>query len=117
MRWQAKHTSLVVIAAGFFLFYLQFNKLWLLGPVILSAIGFAIAPLGEFIHRGWMKLAKVLGYINSRVLLFLIFYVILTPLALIQRLCQSKKITERLKKNRFLTRNHMFAKDDFIKPW
>ena len=38
------------------------------------------------IHRGWMRLAEALGWINTRILLILIFYLVVTPLGLIMRL-------------------------------
>ena len=38
------------------------------------------------IHRWWMRLAEVLGWINTRILLILIFYLVVTPLGLLMRL-------------------------------
>lgn len=118
MKWKPKHTSLVVIAAGFFLFYLLFNKLWLLGPIILAALGFAIAPLGEHIHQGWMKLAKSLGYINSRILLFIIFFIILTPVAFLRKLFGKKTMQDKNKVNSyFQNRNQQYKAIDLQNPW
>ena len=38
------------------------------------------------IHRWWMRLAEALGWINTRILLILIFYLVVTPLGLLMRL-------------------------------
>ncbi|GAC1395167.1 MAG: hypothetical protein NVSMB68_12200 [Thermoanaerobaculia bacterium] len=38
------------------------------------------------IHRWWMRFAEVLSWINTRVLLILIFYLVVTPLGLVMRL-------------------------------
>lgn len=38
------------------------------------------------INRGWMALARALGYLNSRVLLSLLFYVVLAPYGALLRL-------------------------------
>lgn len=43
---------------------------------------YTLAP----IHRWWMRLAEALGWINTRILLILIFYLVVTPLGLIMRL-------------------------------
>ena len=38
------------------------------------------------VYRLWMTVGEVLGWINTRILLGLIFYVIFTPLGLLMRL-------------------------------
>ena len=38
------------------------------------------------IYRWWMRLAEVLGWINTRIILFVIFYLVVTPLGLIMRI-------------------------------
>lgn len=119
MKWKTKHTSLAVIAVGFGLFYFLLHKNWMLVPIGLVLIGFVIAPVGEWIHRGWMLLAKVLGWINSRILLTVLFFVILTPVALLARLLGKTSI--QLKpgntKSRFTIRNHRYKKEDLEFPW
>jgi ABC-type multidrug transport system fused ATPase/permease subunit len=119
MKWQPKHTSLAVIATGFALFYLLFHKNWMLVPVGIVCIGFIIAPLGKYIHLAWMMLAKVLGWINSRILLTILFFVILTPVALLARLFgkTSIKLTAANSKSSFMIRNHIYTKEDLINPW
>lgn len=117
MKWQAKHTSLVVIAAGFAIIFLVFKNYWLLAPVAIAAIGFAISPLGEMIHRGWLMLAKVLGYINSRIILSILFFLLLSPLALFRKLFQRKQAPPQSMKSFFTTRNHVYTKQDLQTPW
>jgi hypothetical protein len=118
MKWHQKHTSLIVIAIGFFLFYLLFNSLWLLAPIILAALGFVISPFGELIHNGWMTMAKVLGYINSRILLFIIFFIILTPVAFLRKLFGKKTIQDKNKVNSyFQNRSQKYRAVDLLNPW
>ena len=40
----------------------------------------------ERFSRGWMALAGALGYVNSRILLSLVYYLVVTPLGLVLRL-------------------------------
>ena len=42
----------------------------------------ALAP----VYRGWMRFAEALGWINTRVLLILIFYLVVTPIGLMMRI-------------------------------
>lgn len=117
MKWRAKHTSLLVIAIGFAIFYLIFRKEWMLTPIGVCFIGFLIGSVGDFTHIIWMQLAKLLGYINSRVILFVLFFLLLSPLALLRRLFQQKKQPPQLLKSFFTERNHVFVKEDLQAPW
>jgi saxitoxin biosynthesis operon SxtJ-like protein len=49
---------------------------------VLTLAPSALAP----IYRAWMKFAEALGWVNTRVLLILIFYLVVTPIGLIMRL-------------------------------
>ena len=52
----------------------------------LLLIGLLVPSLARRFHVAWMALAGVLGYVNSRILLFLLFYLLFTPYSLISRL-------------------------------
>jgi hypothetical protein len=62
-------------------------------PRVLAACGAAlvvpglVAPgvLGP-VHRGWMAFAGVLAHVNTRIILTLLFYVVLTPIGMVMRL-------------------------------
>lgn len=47
----------------------------------------AVAPavLGP-VHRVWMAFATVLGHVNTRIILTVLFYLVMTPVGLIMRL-------------------------------
>ena len=61
-------------------------RLWLIVPgVLLAAAGAALPSSLKHPYRAWMGLAHVLGWVNTRILLFVIFYVVLTPLAFVRR--------------------------------
>ncbi|WP_445298470.1 SxtJ family membrane protein [Lacibacter sp. H407] len=119
MKWQPKHTSLLVIAIGFVILYFIFHKKWLLLPFTISLIGFLIGPIGEFVHHFWVAIAKVLSYINNRILLSLIFFIFLTPIALLMRLFKKSDFLLSLthKGSSFVTRNHFYSKNDLQHPF
>ena len=37
-------------------------------------------------YRAWMKLGNILGWVNSRIILGLVFFIVLQPIALIMRI-------------------------------
>ncbi len=90
---QARKTALIV--AGAFLLLAAWNfyrhrvtVVMILGGIALGLIliGLLIPPAARAFHLGWMKFAAVLGYINSRILLFLLFYFLITPYGWIAKL-------------------------------
>lgn len=47
----------------------------------------AIAPAAlKPVYRGWMKLGAVLGWINTRIILTVAFFLVVTPIGVIMRL-------------------------------
>ena len=58
----------------------------------------AVAPgLLRFIYRPWMRIADFLGAISSRVLLSVIFFLVVTPIGLVQRLLGKRPVDLRFR--------------------
>lgn len=72
----------------------------ILFPVILGSVfplwpwwvagilwGFAfLAPEGlKWVYLGWMRIGQVLGWVNTRLVLGIIFYLIMTPIGRVRR--------------------------------
>ncbi len=121
MDQRGKHIeTLLVIATGMSVFFLLTEKLaFLYVGLSVSVLGLAIPFAGKYIHLGWMGIAKVLGFINSHIILGAIFFLILTPLALLRRL--SKKDLLQLRKKAsgsyFSDREHKYGAEDLKNPW
>ncbi len=59
--------------------------LWTLGGLLIVPGALFPAVLGP-VQRGWMKFALVLGHFNTRVILTVLFYLVMTPIGFILRL-------------------------------
>ena len=53
--------------------------------LLLILVGLLWPAAARIFHRGWMRFAGVLGYVNSRILLSLMFYLVFTPYGLVMR--------------------------------
>lgn len=53
---------------------------------ILGGLGLAAPMLLAPVYTGWMKFGHVMGAINTRIILGLFFYVVMTPIGLVMRL-------------------------------
>ena len=112
--------SLLVIVLGFlalgYLFKVEELKFIAMGIGIISLI---IPPIGSLIIKGWHYLALGLGWINSRIILTLVFYLFLTPIALISRIFTKDKLKLKYPKDKTLwvTRNNLYTPKDLENPW
>lgn len=43
--------------------------------------------LMKFLYQGWLKIGHLLGWINTRIILAILFFVLITPLGKILRAC------------------------------
>jgi len=92
-RAQARKSALVVAAVLFLIAAWNIYRgrtgvvavFGTLGALLVVAGLFVPAAAGAF-HRAWMRLAVVLGYVNSRVLLTLTYYGLMTPYGVVSRL-------------------------------
>ena len=52
----------------------------------LLLIGFTWTAAAIVFHRNWMRVAEALGYVNSRIILGITFFFLITPYGLVMRL-------------------------------
>jgi hypothetical protein len=52
---------------------------------LLSVLGAFVPSMLRPIHKGWMFIGHVMGWINTRVILGIFFYTMLTPMGLLAR--------------------------------
>jgi hypothetical protein len=65
-----------------------------LGAALLIA-GLLVPPAARAFHTAWMGLAEGLAYVNSRVLLTLMYYVGVTPYGIVSRLAGRDPLRRR----------------------
>ncbi|MGB0863575.1 MAG: SxtJ family membrane protein [Saprospiraceae bacterium] len=111
--------AILVMVLGLLFFYFLFEKVWLLSIAFgTGMISLLIPFVGKWLVKGWLKLAEGLGWVNSRILLSIIFFLILTPIAIVSRLF--KKNSLRLKNDTnsiWVERNKTYTKKDLEKMW
>ena len=113
--------ALLVMVTGFLVLYFIFDADWLLYIATgVGVVSLVIPIAGEYITKGWFKLAEGLGWINSKILLSIIFFVFLFPFALIARLFGKSDLKLRRQEasqSVFENRNHKYTADDLENIW
>jgi hypothetical protein len=87
MKKRNKIINLLIIVAGFVaLYYVKKNSLFIYISGTLLIAGLLFEKFLDLILLAWTKIGHVLGYINTRIILFILFYFIITPYAFIMRI-------------------------------
>lgn len=112
--------TVLVITVGLLIVFAITHWEWASNAAILiGLLGLLSSFLAKQIDYLWMKLAWVLSLIVPNIILSIIFYVLLTPIALLSRLFGEKNQLNLKNKDDSLFKdyNKTFDKPSFEKPW
>ena len=69
------------------LFHNQGPRWWAVVLAVLLLVPALVFPLSlSWVYKHWMALGNILGWINTRIILGLVFYLVVTPTGMIRRL-------------------------------
>lgn len=113
--------TIIVLATTFTLLFLFFNKKHLIIMALFFLLSGLISErLAVAISNSWLAFSHFIGNINSKIILTIIFYLFLTPMALMFRLFNRNPLNlkeDKCNKSYFHDRNYNFSKEDFEKIW
>jgi len=110
--------SILTIVIGFLVLYLFFHQPWMIYSSLAIGVSSLLFPtVAKWILKGWFGIAKVLGFINSKIILTLIYYLVLFPLSLLGRLRSNQMMLKKRPNTYYTDRNHRYRKEDLENPW
>ncbi len=114
--------SLTVLSIVFGLLFFNYfidSKILFYISLFFAGIGVFSFKASLIIEKIWFKLSFILSLIIPNILLSVIFFLILTPLALLSKLFNSKTnfISINNQKTTFITLNKSFDKRSFERAW
>jgi len=113
--------TVTVLVLALLIAHLIFGARWLLWLAVLLCLGNAFESRATAaVARYWMRFARMLGSVNSRILLTLLFYLVLTPLAFLYRIFNRDKAAhflENRKTSYFEEVRKTYGPEDFEKLW
>lgn len=114
------YKTILVISLGFLALYLLFRtNLFLHVALVISVLSVLSEGIANRIAGVWLKLATLLSYIVPNIILSLVFFCLLTPIALLQKLFKKNTafgLSNKLKST-FVDSNKSIDKTHFEKPW
>ncbi|MBF0515645.1 MAG: hypothetical protein HQK97_00815 [Nitrospirae bacterium] len=114
-----KTINVLVLAAmaGFILL----GRGWLLWTAfVLMALNVFVEPIARPIAAAWMRFAEVVGAVNSKILLAIAFYLVLTPLSVLYRVFNKELVLHFKGKGRetlFDDVKEAYSKKTFQRQW
>jgi saxitoxin biosynthesis operon SxtJ-like protein len=118
-RAQVLETFVIFAVVSLLAAILGHRELCFLLALALLFIVLFMKALAEVITRCWLKFSAMLSGISNRIILTLLFYLVLTPIALIYRLFNKDPL--HLDTNSsgsfYVERNHSYSKADLGKMW
>lgn len=122
-REKELETVLTLCVALVILFFVtkKQHAYYLTASVLLGLIGMFSVYLTSKISWAWLKIGEGMGFVMSKVILSIVFFGFLFPIALLSRVFSNNRNNLQLKKSSgasyYVTRNHRFQPKDLEDLW
>ncbi|MDQ6722764.1 MAG: SxtJ family membrane protein [Thermoproteota archaeon] len=117
-RRQNLETILVLVLASIVLYKIRKHEYLLWAAIIIGITGLFVPWAAEKIHWIWMKLGEALGFVMSKVLLTIIYFIILMPFSIFSKKNNKKQRYAQIKAGTsFIHRNFRYTKESMEKMW
>ena len=111
-------TSLVLTTGFLLVFWLTKTEFFLYLSFAFGFIGIFIQPLARLVTILWFKLADVLNYVFSRIILGAIFFLVLFPISLMYRRTNKDKLQlKNTGSTNWFERNKKYSGADLENTW
>ncbi|MBA7631971.1 hypothetical protein ES703_39511 [subsurface metagenome] len=109
----------LVISTGFLIIFLVTGRmLFIYLAAAIGLTGIFIKPLAAIITKGWFGLAMILSKISSTIIMTIVYYLILVPIATIYKLSHKRMLDlKNPGTSLWHTRNHQYQKKDLDNVW
>ena len=113
-------TMLVLSLAALILFLIFKLKVFVFICLVLLITALFIPKLSLLIAKGWMAFAHFLGKVNTKIIIFLSYYLCLAPIAVLYRIFNRKQVKDffdKKEKTYFKDINKKYEKKDLEQLW
>ena len=118
-NYKAKETVLVLTVGLIVLFLVFKSRVFVYCALVIGLLGVLSTWVSGKIDWVWGRLAHVLGWVSNTVLLTVIYFFVITPVAVIRRMRKRDGLTrfDAGAKSNFVERGHTFEKKDLENTW
>jgi membrane protease YdiL (CAAX protease family) len=118
-KGRAVETCLVIATGMLVIYLLHPAKALIYAAIALGVVGAFLPSIAKWVDWAWYKLAEGMGWVMSKVMLSVVFFVILFPIALLSRFFGKKDSLQLKKKSGsyWTERNHSYEAKDLENVW
>lgn len=115
----ASETVLTFVCIGLLFFFLFGRKEFLYASLGIGMAGLLSKRFSQMLHQAWSFISEKIGGVMSSLLLSLVFFLILTPIALLFQVFNKKTPfhVAQEEKSSFDKRDYLFTAKDLKNPW
>jgi hypothetical protein len=119
MKKDTAKSTMLIISMGFLVLYLALDRQWAVYVSLAAGLTGIISPfLSRKIEWLWMKISKVLSYVVPNILLSIVFFVFLFPIALLYKLFNKDPLMlSRDRESYFIDTKPEVEKESLEKTW
>jgi len=119
MKKDSSRSTILIISMGFLFLYFVFEWQWaIIVSFVVGVVGIISPFLSQKLEWIWMKLAHLLGYIIPNILLTIVFFLFLCPIAFLSRFFNKDPLMLSKKyKTYFLDTHKGIDKKSLEKTW
>ena len=118
---QSRDTGMAMVLLLLIVFLARKKEGYLFAAMALHVVNMTVPQVFRPIAVLWLGLSELLGAVVSRILLSIVFFLIVTPIAILRRLMGKDALKLRAFKagndSVMLERNHTFVGRDLEKPF
>jgi hypothetical protein len=118
---QSRDTGMAMVLLLLLLFVGRKREGWLIAAMVLHVLNMIVPQIYRPIAVVWLGFSDLLGAIVPKILLAVVFFVVVTPIALLRKLAGKDSLKLRAFKvgdgSVMLERNHKFSGKDMESPY
>ncbi len=120
-RDQSRDTGMAMVLLLLILFVVRKREAFLIGAMVLHVLNMILPQIYRPIAVVWLGLSDLLGTVVSKIVLSIVFFGIVTPIATLRRLLGKDSLKLRTFKagqdSVMVERNHRFIGADLERPY
>jgi len=120
-RDQSRDTGMAMVLLLLILFVVRKREAFLIGAMVLHVLNMILPQIYRPIAVVWLGLSDLLGTVVSKIVLSIVFFGIVTPIATVRRLLGKDSLKLRTFKagqdSVMVERNHRFIGADLERPY
>lgn len=107
----------IVVGFGLIAYFTK-NQYLSLGVLLLGLVFLLSPTIGDTVSKVWFKIAELIGGVMSKVLLSIVFFIFLLPVATISKVFKKDILgLKKPEKSNYVERNHLYSGKDLEQIW